>query len=347
MKKLLTVLGALLVMTISFAQDVEVVQKALITKRTATWCPFCGTWGWDMMEALIEDNEDNAIILGAHFSGDLTSSTASEMLSNFGGSGQPRFFIGRTDQGVSSSNWTAKRADIENQVNSIASGSPIANTGIAAELAGTTLDVQVRTEFFEDANGEYYLSVYLKEDNVINNQAGNSPNASHPDVIRGAVSSTTFGNLINSGNVTAGQTFAEIFQVDINDGWDEDNLALVAIIWEKIGNEYHFINGSESNDFHSIVDISNLEDKGANMEVRPTLANESAYLVINAPMTLTNVNIISTDVIGQRQVLSSMAELTEGVHRLQIRTLEYLARGTYTITLSADQGRISSRCIVQ
>ena len=46
-----------------FSQEVMEVQQTLLTKRTATWCPYCGTWGWGFFEDLIEDNEEKAVLI--------------------------------------------------------------------------------------------------------------------------------------------------------------------------------------------------------------------------------------------------------------------------------------------
>ena len=56
------------------AQDVPEVQRTLLTKVTATWCPSCGSWGWSFFEDIIEDNTGKATFMGAHHSGNLVSS---------------------------------------------------------------------------------------------------------------------------------------------------------------------------------------------------------------------------------------------------------------------------------
>ena len=58
-----------------FAQEVPEVQRPLVTKISATWCPPCGGWGWTLMEELVIDNEDKATLIVAHHDGQLVTAS--------------------------------------------------------------------------------------------------------------------------------------------------------------------------------------------------------------------------------------------------------------------------------
>ncbi|MEO1714235.1 MAG: hypothetical protein AAFU60_12955 [Bacteroidota bacterium] len=45
------------------AQEVMEVTTPVITKKTATWCINCGTWGWDLFEGLVSANQNSAVFL--------------------------------------------------------------------------------------------------------------------------------------------------------------------------------------------------------------------------------------------------------------------------------------------
>ncbi|HHB79571.1 MAG TPA: hypothetical protein ENK85_10105, partial [Saprospiraceae bacterium] len=62
MKKILLLLLAVGISYLAQAQEVPQTQSSLIIKKTASWCPPCGGWGWDLFEQLIDDNDSQAIL---------------------------------------------------------------------------------------------------------------------------------------------------------------------------------------------------------------------------------------------------------------------------------------------
>ena len=72
--------------------DAPQTSMPVITKIAATWCPPCGSWGWDFFEHMLEDNTDDAIIMAVHHSGDLVNPTASALTSNLNASSQQDSF---------------------------------------------------------------------------------------------------------------------------------------------------------------------------------------------------------------------------------------------------------------
>lgn len=52
------------------AQNVTDIQTTLITKRTADWCPYCGSYGWQFTTQLKPKLEGkDAIMWNVHHSG--------------------------------------------------------------------------------------------------------------------------------------------------------------------------------------------------------------------------------------------------------------------------------------
>ena len=86
------------------AQEITVpqTQRPLITKRTASWCPNCGGWGWTFFRNVMDDNNGKAVFFANHYDGIHTSPTTLALATNFGGVSQPLFFLNNTNQSVSS-----------------------------------------------------------------------------------------------------------------------------------------------------------------------------------------------------------------------------------------------------
>jgi hypothetical protein len=240
--KQLTLLLLLSIFSITImAQEVAEVQKSLITKRTATWCSFCGTWGWTLFDHLVADNHPKAVMVAAHF-GDsqLENPTSLAWVNNLGGSGQPRFYLNNTLQSASSGAIQSTRTNIKDQVDQFYTQSPIANTGIALSQNGNQLQIEAKVRFFQMAQGEYYLGLYIVEDSISAQQSGIGM-ARHKLVLREAVTTNHFGEMLVSGTVPAGTDID--FQYSINlSGYDTDQVRIIAVIWKKEGNNYQFVN---------------------------------------------------------------------------------------------------------
>ncbi|HMP29618.1 MAG TPA: hypothetical protein PKD85_08450, partial [Saprospiraceae bacterium] len=68
-------------------------QASLLVKKTADWCPFCGTYGWSFFRKVKEQSQDlPSIMIAMHYSGGLINTTAVDLNANFSGPGQPVFF---------------------------------------------------------------------------------------------------------------------------------------------------------------------------------------------------------------------------------------------------------------
>ncbi len=323
------------------AQEVMQVQQSLITKRTATWCPYCGTWGWELFENLIADNSEKAVLLAAHFGGSqLETPTSVEYLGNLGGAGQPRFFLNNDLQPASASTIADTRTSIKQQVDANYLLAPLANSGSYSSFDGNTINIQTRTVFFEDAEGEFYLGVYLIEDGVLNSQAGQSGEVMHHYVMRDAVTSTTFGELLGSGNIAAGSEFTHQFSADIS-GYVPENLDVVTIIWKKEGTTYYVVN-AWSEDAGNMPPPSGLAETSLPENIHLQLqtidfARQYELLIENAQqLDRFRLRLISST--GQTVRLLQEGALPTGEHRMAVYK-EDLPSGLYFLLLETPKGK--------
>lgn len=277
-KSTFTILLAFLFLVQGIAQQVEQQQRSLITKRTADWCPYCGTWGWAFFKAAIEQNEDKAILMAAHYDGGLANPAAEEITDNFGGFYQPKFFLNETQLGVTSGNVIAKLEYLKPLVDSIFEVAPVANCGFDLTYENGELKADAVVKFFQAAQGEYYLGLYLLEDSVVAYQNSIGPNAIHRHLFRFPFTEETFGQPIANGDVSAGQEFDLNFALPIGDPTGY-NYEVVGIIWKKEGDKYKPVN-VWSNDNIQVVVVSGTttEVPGDRLVVGPTMATETANI---------------------------------------------------------------------
>ncbi len=343
-------LGLLFVLFLSFnanAQEAPEVQKSVITKITATWCPPCGGWGWDLFHDLVADNSDKALVIANHYSGLLANDTAEGITDNLGANGQPKFYIGNTDQGASSSNAATKRTEIQNTIDANYATAPVVNAGILATLDGTELTVNTNTHFFQDAEGEFYINAYIVENNVIEFQATQGAGAVHENVLRTGIHSDFFGEPIIDGAVTAGTEFSHTFTTELDSSWDLDNLTVAIIIWQKnntIGT-YTFTNTNSTNTFSAPVKVVEISADELSMLVQPTVSNGNATLTLDVAEAQKNLQIDIFNQLGQLQNNVFNGSANVGTQTFEIGN--NLNAGVYNVVARIGDRVANVRFIVQ
>ncbi len=101
----------------------------------------------------------------------------------------------------------------------------------------------IKTDFLLEATGTFKLVAYLIEDSIPHAQKdnlipppSNDSNYVHQHVLRGALSST-FGEIITSGQVSSTSTFTKTFARIINANWKERHCSIVAFIYDDTTKE--------------------------------------------------------------------------------------------------------------
>ena len=332
------------------AQSVPQEQRTLITKVTASWCTNCGTWGWTTFEGLVEDNEDKAVLIANHYSGDLSNTTSDEIAENWNVASQPRFFTGNDDQSIIPSNVDDKRIAIKDIVDANFMNMPLANAGIEASINGDQLIINTKTKFFQATSGEYYLGVYVVENGVINNQSGQGANAVHKKVMRGAVTPSTFGDLLMNGSIGMNMEFDKSFSITLDSNWDINNLEVITIIWQKENDTYSFINTNIITDIAATTAIENVLAQalqGATIKVTPTIVSTQATLSIDLEKDLLDSTIQLFDLQGRKISDIFQGKLNAGNTTFTINKKSVTTNGMYFIILQSDQKVISQKVIFE
>jgi len=329
------------------AQEAPEVQKSLITKITATWCPPCGGWGWDLFHNLVDDNSDKALAIANHYSGDLANNTAESIADNLGASSQPRFYLGNLDQNATSGTAAAKRMEVQNAVDANYLLAPVVNAGIEAILDGSELTVNTKTHFFQDAEGEFYINAYIVEDGVVNFQATQGADAIHENVLRTGIHSDFFGEPIIDGAVTSGTEFSHTFVTNLNTSWELSNLTVAIMIWQKNNTTgtYTFINTNSTNTFGSPVKVVEISSDELNMQVQPTVSNGNTTLTLDVVQAQKDLQIDIFNQLGQLQNNVFSGSANTGIQTFEIGN--DLEAGIYNVVARIGDRVSNVRFIVQ
>ena len=338
---------SILFLTLSsgLAQDVPEVQQSLITKITATWCPNCGGWGWTFFDNLYDDNADKAVLIAAHYSGELQTSVSSDFATNFGVNYQPFFILGNENQNVSAGNAATKRMEIENAVDNNYLSDPIANAGLIVSKNGNSLSVQTKTRFFQNASGDYYLGVYVIEDGVVNYQANQGNDAVHKKVMRASMSDSSFGELIASGSISADTEFTKEYSIDIS-SWNENNLEIATILWKKEGNTYYFVNTNSTTEL-STVGITEISEEIVDFDVYPTVTKDVVNISLDIKEEIDDVYLDLIDPTGRviKSIFNGEAVISKQNFELSKSTVG--SNGLYFIMLRSGKAVSTKKVVFQ
>lgn len=343
-KRTFTLLIAALFILKASAQQVLEEQRTLITKRTATWCPNCGTWGWTLMQGLIEDNQDKAVIIAAHESGILETAAAADITDNWGAFSQPRFFVNETDFGVTPSQIQTARTDIKAFVDQAFTHGPVANAGFNWNFANNTLKVDARVRFFQETQGDFYLGLYLLENNVMEIQSGQSGLANHQKVLRFCLTQDSWGKPVTNGTVAAGTDFDLDYELSISsiDGYDYE---LAAIVWNKVNDVYIPVN-AWSSDLTSPTAVK--ENTGLSaFEVFPSVSSGHATVTLELER---NQQMSVIDLLdNQGRIVTNLHKgpLSAGNHTFPLQQSAFLSKGLYFIRYADGNGIASRKLIFQ
>lgn len=344
--------GILLFMSLFVgAQAIEVpnTQIPLITKISASWCPHCGNWGWDFFDGLLEDNAGKAILITTHYSGDYQTDDGQALATNFGIISQPEFFLGTDKISANSGNYSSMIPMVNSNVSSQRSEKPMVQSGLKLSLQTTgMLKVEAKAKFFENGNGEYYMGLYLVENDFVGYQSGQGNGAQHKNLFRGSLMGNTFGDLLGVGMMAANTEIEMETDFDLNaSGFQAGNIEIIAIIWEKVGDKYKYVNANSSKSIQLVSANEEVEKRVTQFTVAPNPIEKRAVIDLQLanPLEAFQLKWITLD--GKIiQVLSSATSINAGKHRFEIEKPASLTAGVYLLQLTSEQGTISKKIVL-
>jgi hypothetical protein len=326
--------------------DVPQTQNPLIVKITASWCPFCGSWGWSFFDDIYSDNKEKAIFLSVHHSGDHTNAAATEMTENFSVFGQPRFLIDGVDQNVSSTNASAKRMEFENRVEEETAGTPLIQTGIDASYSGDQIRVDYSVRSFSSLDGEYFLAFYLVEKVFVGYQAIVGPDAQHRELLRKELTGNTFGSVLFSGTVPSGQVWEGSFQADL-ENYDPENLSIVGIIWEKAGGDYFVVNTNADTEveFNNTSSLKAAKQPETTLMVYPSVVEDAFDVAFYLGVQPEAVRLLLLDDMGRILGTLPTGSVDAGENLIRIDRLPAWYPGVYYLVLETPGSVLSKKLI--
>ena len=214
--------------------------------------------------------------------------------------------------------------------------------------ADGTLKIQARSQFFEKTSGEFYLAIYLIENNFVGYQAGQGSNAQHKNIFRGGIGDHHFGDLLVAGSVEADQVFEIQHTFNLNaSGYQADNIKIVAVLWEKVGNRYEYVNVNSTSAIELVSANEEINRRVSLFQVTPNPVSTHATILLSLeqPLDQLALDVLSLD---GRKVGAIVAPdfLGAGAHQLPWYLGKPLSPGVYLLRLQSMQGILSRQIVI-
>jgi hypothetical protein len=223
--------------------------KSFAVKFSGTNCPPCGGWGWTMASSIkdgVVGSGEYMTAYGQNFVAVLFVIEAATTLQNsWGATGYPHFGANGSVTSIprtSGVNTKAEEDEIYERVNAHAAADVLANTTVKYEIVDGVMNMKYKTAAWSDLSAPY-LAIYVLEDKVKGYQAGHSEgnDALHKNVLRKEVTNDAgYGSPIEG--LAVGTDVSGEASFELNSDWDESHIKVIAVMYNKVGTKYNFVN---------------------------------------------------------------------------------------------------------
>lgn len=342
MKKILTLVLLGLVCSTSYAQEIDTKQWTLFMKKTATWCPPCGGWGWNFFDAVYNAHKDNKVVLmNVHYSGELQNQVATDVSGIVPASGQPRFIVNNFVLDVYSGNMGEKKQEVDEIVEYNQSSGAFIGLGsdVVYDIGTGMLTAKsVARKLIDNDKTEFKIAHYLVKKAAVASQAGQNGDVTHKNVLAGSISNKgigvdlVFDGVVNGSeaNITVERKYQE------SDGFDPSDYIVYTVLWIPSSGGYTFYNATST----EISEVNAAYDTNNESLYSAFFGQEGDLMVDIDRMNSDQVMVELFDIRGQK-TLSGMVSKTG---RSTMDGIQ-LSQGKYIVVFTDGKTKISKKII--
>jgi hypothetical protein len=356
MKKIRLLLSYLLFPFIGFSQIiVPSTHKTIIMKLTADWCAPCGGWAWDVFDSLYNDYSAGkllAIPLAIHSFADIDTMLRLGPFATpvfqctepkSGGSGIPSFSVDTVKMGMSFS------PALEAKTDSMLSLTVEVNAGFAVTWSAASALVHVKTKFFRNASGTYYVGVYVFEDDIIGLQnrpgTGTDSFSLHHNVMRDSYGEdSSFGVRLHDTTFAAGYTFDTTFNLSFKSYWNTAKIKLFTVVWKMNPGTRITWGMKDVNDIASTTDIHQLSNEPI-AGIYPNPATNVFMVTVGKPLGQCVISLY--DITGKKVAELYNGNMGANTVALRFQRPANLANGIYVLHINSDKGSQTVKLTLQ
>ncbi len=339
MKKILFTLLIASLASLNYAQDINNDQWVLVSKRSADWCSFCGQYGWDMMDGLVERaNAENRVFpVALHYSGGLKTQVSEDLTDNLGGFSQPLFFLNEDDLDVGSGNVSAKLDEVFETAEFLTGFPAFAGVGLEGSIVdGESIDFTATVKIFENLSTEMYLGMYLIQNDLVAFQQSQGNDAEHKNILTHSFFEDSFGERIGEGTLDNGSEYSFTGSLELEDGMvSYEDMSVLAVIWNKDSSgKYRVFNLGVFENLAILLSNTTIENTDITFDTK--VIADQLFISLDADLTsiAAKVNIINAS--GQLIQEQDLTELNTSIN------VANWATGIYYVQLQTNKGQATS-----
>jgi thiol-disulfide isomerase/thioredoxin len=219
-------------------------KHVLVMEQTGAWCGACPN-GARVLDSLKRKYGSSAIPFAIHVNDVMEPDCKSSFRSDRQYSSFPSFFI--TEARIS-----AIQSTCENAVEAKLTTTIEAASDFKVSFIGDSIDIETKTEFYENGIGNYYLAAYVLEDSIFGGsgsgsykQTSGSSNYYHQHVLRNSSTGNQFWGDTLTIDPTAGMVIDRKVSIYNDATWIDKNLHVIIVLWKETGTtnrKYVFVN---------------------------------------------------------------------------------------------------------
>lgn len=334
MKKVYIFLFVILTLNL-FSQSLEVDEnkKAFLFKATASWCSPCGYYH-GITDEIYNNHADSILFLNGHVAsssvGDAYSGDMHNLLNGAGGI--PSYSL----SGVHLPQWPPTIDMIMDEANVFFDSPVVANIAFDYEIIGSELSINTTTKFFQDISVDhFYVGVMVLENNIMVNQ--NNENG-YEDILQHRIQRTVIGDLIDlgegkklwadeiaTGDIEAGSYIDHSFTKTLNDSWDIENIELLVVIWQRIGDQFVALS---CEDVPQVIDALPELEEDFEMTMYPNPVDDIVHIsMIEAAQSEISIvdnlgRLVYHENSNIKQISINVSHLNEGIYYVTITNSE-------------------------
>lgn len=213
-------------------------KKALALYFMSTDCPGCGSWGTDLFHDLLEENKGKVVPMQVHikYSDPFIVPGLSDSLTKLY---YPNYTPFNMIEDYPVTNRFQVNYNLEDakqkaavKIDDIISKAHEVSPALNWKLHYSEIEIHYGVRFEQNSDAQYSFGIYVVEDSLEWNQAGNTKRPYyHDNTIRAAVAGA-FGPSLNSEPVKAGQTKLGILKTPLIGYWKKEDLHLLGVVWK-------------------------------------------------------------------------------------------------------------------
>jgi len=205
----------------------------------STDCPGCGSWGTDLFHRILDENPSTTEGLQVHIKYSdpfIVKGFSDSLVARYSPRYTPFVMVeNRVPAGTIQINTDLSviLPKAKTWIDELAAETAEIAPAVNFKLEGNKVKIYYGGKYQIDTDAEYSFGLYLMEDSLEYNQAGNTKRPYYHDNTIQATINGAWGIPLSVGRHTAGEIFVGEAETELLGYWKRDDLHLLGVVWKR------------------------------------------------------------------------------------------------------------------